>query len=298
MLMPEQRRLSLAGVPTVIHPPRSREGGEPVLVLWHGFGPPGSAQALAELLPLDDVPAWKIYPALPLLGERLAAGGADEIMRRQLDDYLLQLLLPIVEQAVGELPALVDELRRDHGAGDSSGIGLLGFSAGAVAVIHALLDGSMPVRTAVLVGAPPDLDRAVANFERAMRAHADDLRARYPWFRADMLRYSWSEASRAARSRLALGSRAGELATRNPPPALLVVHAERDEMYPVAELRSLGATVSAAYGPQRSADRVSVQTFAHLAHHLTPTTSGAGEERDLVDVRAAISAWCRRHLME
>src|SRR5262245_48723545 len=49
----------LAGVPAVLRIPRKVT--RPPIVLWHGFGPPASEQALMDALPLDDVPAVKVY---------------------------------------------------------------------------------------------------------------------------------------------------------------------------------------------------------------------------------------------
>ncbi len=43
------------------------------IVLWHGFGPPASEQALMEALPLDEVPAVKVYLGLPMFGSRAPA---------------------------------------------------------------------------------------------------------------------------------------------------------------------------------------------------------------------------------
>src|SRR6185437_16019048 len=45
----------LAGVPARIRVPA--HVSMPPIVLWHGFGPPASEDALESVLPLDDVPA-------------------------------------------------------------------------------------------------------------------------------------------------------------------------------------------------------------------------------------------------
>lgn len=45
----------LAGVPVIIHIPDKVLA--PPIILWHGFGPPASEQALMQMFPLDDVPA-------------------------------------------------------------------------------------------------------------------------------------------------------------------------------------------------------------------------------------------------
>jgi hypothetical protein len=50
--------VDLAGVPAIIRVP-TRVAAPPI-VLWHGFGPPASEEALMALLPMDDVPAVKV----------------------------------------------------------------------------------------------------------------------------------------------------------------------------------------------------------------------------------------------
>lgn len=293
--MTENQKVTLAGVPALIRSPKTDIENAPLIVLWHGYGPPSSEQALAELLPLDDVPAWKVYPALPMFGERLPEGGMDEIMRRQMSDYVLDLLLPTAEQAVTELPQVIAEVERQFGA-DISSIGLFGFSAGAATVTHALLDGSVKVRAAVLAGAPSSLDMAVSTFERGSQLYADYLRENYDWFKDEMLTYSWSDISKAARSRFDLGGRVSEL-LMDIPPAVLLTHGEQDEMYPVAEIRALGDTLHAAYETNGIAERTDVQTFPHIAHHLNPTAAAETEiEAELSAFRELVSAWYQQHL--
>src|SRR5690348_6637870 len=74
----------LAGVPAILRIPARTQ--KPPIVLWHGFGPPASEQALMQALPLDDVPAVKVYLGLPLFGQRAPAAGMDELARRQKED--------------------------------------------------------------------------------------------------------------------------------------------------------------------------------------------------------------------
>ena len=289
---------TFAGVPAIVRPPPSDSDGAPVVVLWHGFGPPESKQALADLLPLDDVSAWKVYPDLPLFGDRLPEGGIDDLTHRQLTDYVLDLLLPIAEQATAELPRLVGEVERRYGADASAGLGLFGFSGGAATAIHALLDGAFPPRAVVLAGAPPSLSVAVANVERGMRAEADRLRASYDWFEDRMLTYEWTEASEAARSRFDLSGRASEVAAADPPPAVLLLHGQKDEMFAVDEMEAVGTTLRAAYRDSGTPERTEVRTFPHLMHHLDPeAASGTDAERDLADLREAVAGWYNRHLL-
>ena len=105
--MPNTEYLTLAGVPVILRPPTKQIAEAPLIILWHGFGLPNSEEMLAEILPLETVSAWKAYLGLPLFGQRLPEGGIEEIMRRQVDDYVQKLLLPIAEQAMSELPEVV-----------------------------------------------------------------------------------------------------------------------------------------------------------------------------------------------
>jgi len=68
-------------------------------------------------------------PGLPFLAT--ARSGIDEIARRQTEDYVLQLLLPTIEQAVSELPDVIEALRSFNM--QTSRNGLFGFSAGGAA---------------------------------------------------------------------------------------------------------------------------------------------------------------------
>ena len=48
---------TLDGVPALLRVPKTIT--QPPIVLWHGFGPPASEQALDMTLLLDDVPAYR-----------------------------------------------------------------------------------------------------------------------------------------------------------------------------------------------------------------------------------------------
>src|SRR5262245_51678238 len=65
----------LAAVPVLMRAPAKVT--QPPILLWHGFGPPASERALMEALPLDDVPAIKIYLGLPQFGAREAPDGRE-----------------------------------------------------------------------------------------------------------------------------------------------------------------------------------------------------------------------------
>ncbi|HEY9833682.1 MAG TPA: hypothetical protein V6D26_24235, partial [Stenomitos sp.] len=151
-MMSSLESLELAGVPVLVRPPANPSLSAPLIVLWHGAGIPGSEEMLAELLPLEEMQAWKAYLGLPLFGKRLPVGGTDEMRRRQLKDYVLQALLPTVEQAMQELPDVVRALQARFSIDDREGIGLFGFSVGGIAALLTLLESPLPITTAVLAG--------------------------------------------------------------------------------------------------------------------------------------------------
>jgi hypothetical protein len=101
---------ALAGVPAILRVPATVK--KPPIVLWHGLGPPASESDLMKDLPLDNVPAVKVYLGLPLFGARAPAAGTQSLAQRQAQDYALQIFEPVVVGAARELPAVLDELRR------------------------------------------------------------------------------------------------------------------------------------------------------------------------------------------
>ena len=107
----------------------ARRPDAPLVVLYHGFGAPGSIQAMAEAFPLSGLSAHLAYVGLPLFGERLPAGGVEEIVARQSRDYLRELLMPVIDQAVDELPAVVAAVT-ERAEATPRAVALLGFSAG------------------------------------------------------------------------------------------------------------------------------------------------------------------------
>src|SRR5690348_17642777 len=151
----QTRRTTLAGVPAILRIPRTVT--KPPIVLWHGLGPPASEADLMEDLPLDDVPAVKVYLGLPLFGARAPTAESDSLMQRQAQDYALRIFDPVVVGAARELPAVLAELRKQGCLRRGDAIGLFGFSAGGTAVLITLLDQKAPVRVAVTVNAPTGL---------------------------------------------------------------------------------------------------------------------------------------------
>jgi hypothetical protein len=116
---------TLGDTPALVRIP-ARVSQAPI-ILWHGFGAPASERALMEALPLDEVPAVKVYLGLPMFGSRQLTGGMAELGRRQSEDLATLVFEPIVLGAAKELPAVVRALERNRCIERGGHIGLFGF---------------------------------------------------------------------------------------------------------------------------------------------------------------------------
>jgi predicted esterase len=287
--------LELAGVPVLVRPPANPSLSAPLIVLWHGAGIPGSEENLAETLPLEEVQAWKAYLGLPLFGKRLPAGGTDEIMQRQLEDYLLRALLPTIEPAMQELPNVVRALQSRFSINDKEGIGLFGFSVGGLTALLTLVESSLPITVAVLAGVTKDLTVAVDNYERIVQGAYPTLKEQYPWVEEH---YRWTEESEVAKQRLDFVSRASEITQRQPLPAVLFVHGSQDEIFPVSTVEELYATLAPYYERTNQVKRLSIQTFENLKHNidLEAAKNSPDMQQDIAELQRIVAEWFSQHL--
>ena len=291
--------LEIAGVPIVLRPPTDSGSTAPLIMLWHGFGIPNSEEMLAEVLPLETVSAWKAYLGLPLFGKRLPAGGMEEIMRRQIDDYVLQLLLPAIEPAMQELPNVVHALQAKLEIRDRSGVGLFGFSAGGMGALLTLLESSLPIKAAALFGVTKDLTSAVDAYERTMQQYYPSLKEQFPWIEENQLSYHWSKAAIVARQRLDFVARASEMVQRHPVPAILFVHGVQDNVYPLSEVEKLHAALVTQYQELNQSACLSLHAFKHLGHQLDleAAQSSFDIQKDLTNLQQVIATWFSQHLL-
>lgn len=293
--MSTKELLELAGVPIVVRPPTNSSLPAPLIILWHGFGIPNSEEMLAETLPLEGVQAWKAYLGLPLFGLRLPPGGIEEIMRRQLEDYVMQLLLPVIEQAMQELPNVVQALQARFDINEQAGIGLFGFSAGGLAALLTLAESNLPITTVVLAGVTKDLVSAVDTYERATKQYYLTLKEQFPWLEE---RYHWTEASVAAKQRLNFVARAASIAQRKPMPAILFVHAVQDEAYAVSDIKKLYAALAPYYEQANRTEQLSIKIFEHLKHHLDleAAKNSLNMQQDITKLQQVVATWFSQHL--
>jgi len=245
---------------------------KPPIVLWHGFGPPASEQALMEALPLDDVPAVKVYLGLPLFGSRGPAGGAKELARRQQQDLATLVFEPAVMGAAKELPAVVRALEEHDCLKSGERIGLFGFSAGGAAVLYALAERDVRIGAAVTLNASTGLSASVKAYERATKSS-----------------YTWTAAARELAQRSDAAGRAKDIVKGHPPPALLIIHGNDDAMLTPEVASTLHDALVPAYREALAAESLQLLRVPGLAHDWTkPGTLEA--------LRGSIAAWFHTYL--
>jgi pimeloyl-ACP methyl ester carboxylesterase len=248
-----------AGVPYVLEPPVTPRPDAPVVVAWHLFDPPRTETAMAAALPLAGLDAWRLYLGLPLTGVRTPKGGMEAL---GLQDVVLKVFAPVVDQAAAELPAVLGALGDRLGAGP---LALLGGSAGSLVAQQVATE--RPVAALALVS-------PVAQLRPVIEANG----------RAYGFTYPWSAGSDAVAARLDFVARAGELTA----PTLLVVGAEDD----AEGVREPAARLHAALPGSR------LETIPGLRHALAeePGTDAAPQTPHAATVDHLVTTWFSRHL--
>jgi predicted esterase len=263
-------RATLAGVPAILRIPNSVK--KPPVLLWHGLGPPGSERELADALPLDDVPAVKVYLGLPLLGFRAPSKEEESLAQRQAQDYALRIFEPIVVGAAHELPAVLDELKHLHCLRSNQRVGLFGFSAGGAAALAALADPRAPIGAAVVVNAPTSLNVAVDGFEHATQQS-----------------YAWSDASRQLAEQTNSKEHAAEIASGRPPRALLLFQGADDAVIAPDGAVSLEEALRPYYRQSGSERRLKIIVAPGVSHAWADPAT-------LVQVRSTVADWFNQNL--
>ena len=290
--MPGLESLEIAGVPLLLRPPVKRDRQTPLIMFWHGFASPKGEADIAEAFPLEQVDAWKAYLGLPLFGQRSV--GDEELMRRLTEDYVLQLLLPVVEQAVQELPKVIEELRSRCDLDSHSPLGLFGFSAGGLAALLTLAGDQFTIQAVVLVGVTKDLSAVVAGYEQFTQASYETLKQQYPELKSE---YVWSEESEAARTRLDFLAHSKGIAQREPLPAILFVHGAQDEIFNLENIATLYNALKTEYQQINHPERVSLRIFHHLRHAIDLASNSLPEQQaEIVEMESVIADWLKQYL--
>ena len=269
-----------AGVPYVALPPGGRHDDRqpaPLIIAWHLNDPPRSAAAMASALPLAAVAAWRVYLDLPMHGRRQLPGGLSDFMRLGYQDAVLKAFEPQVTQAVAEFAAVLAELRARL-AVTAGPIGVVGASIGALPAQLVMAAGAAQVSVAALISPVIQLAEVVAANERRFGVS-----------------YPWSETSRAVAARFDFVSRAGEIATHDPQPAiLLVTGAEDDPAFPLQAQR-LQSELGRRY---RDPKRVAVMSIPGMKHAFAaePGIEPAPQTAEAKLVDAAVTDWFSRYL--
>lgn len=254
----------LAGVPAIVRVPTHVSA--PPIILWHGFGPPASEAALEAVLPLDDVPAVKVYLGLPMFGRR-APKDRGLLARRQRQNLATGVFEPVVMGAARELPRVVDALRSRGCLRPGQAIGLFGFSAGGAAVLYALAEHRVPVQAAVLLNPSTGLSASVAAYEHAT-GNA----------------FTWTPQTRALARQSDATGRADDIARGAP--ALLIVQGAHDGVLDANDARALQHALAPYYvGP--AAARLRLDVVDGLPHTIDKPV-------DIARVRVPVDAWFAR----
>ena len=260
----------LAGVPAILRVPKVIN--KPPIILWHGFGPPADERELMAALPLDDVPAVKVYLGLPLFGARSPAGGTGELVRRQTRDFASLIFEPVVMGAAGELPAVLNALQSRHCMAAGAKVGLFGFSAGGAAALVALAQRAANVGAAVTLNASTGLSASIAALERATKRP-----------------YAWTAHSRLLAKRSDAVLHSSEIAAGSPPVALLLIHGADDQTVSPSATVNLYDALHPYYRRELAQSRLRLKVVPGLSHSWGTAGTDPQLERE-------VAGWFNRFL--
>jgi len=264
----EVHRTTLAGVPAIVRVPK--HVSRPPIVLWHGFGPPASEAAMMAALPLDEVPAVKVYLGLPMFGARALPGGMKELAQRQGQDLGLQVFKPVVVGAGDELPHVAHALEEQGCLRPQEAIGLVGFSAGGAAALYAMSRHASTVNAAVFINPSTGLTASVQAFEQATGRT-----------------YAWSPASRELAKQTDAVDHVDQIAGGTPPPALLFLQGADDSVIDSHALDELDERLKPLY--RDHAQRLQFSRLSGVSHQW------ASDPQGLASVRQAVATWFNNH---
>jgi hypothetical protein len=251
--------------------------------MYHGFGPPGSPEALAKAVP-PIAGAISFYPWLPLFGPRMGAGGTDDLVQRQTDDYVGRLLFPVMAQAAAELPKVVAEVSALYHLSNRPPIVIFGFSAGGAAALLSLTEsGGVRPRGVIVMNAPLSISQAVDGYERQLGRP-----------------YSWTQAARQAAIRYDVGAHASQIARRHRGTAFLFVQSDHDAGYSSASASSVAVHLKAAasrYTPEPDIGAIVVPDSDHYVLDSSRPKDLQGRAAE-VTARTLVSDWITRHALD
>jgi predicted esterase len=271
--------ISIGDIPVVISKPASITSATRLVVLFHGFGPPGDPEHLAEAIPLDDTSFFGVYVNMPMVAKRLPAGGIDELRRVQLDDFVNGLYFRSISGAAHELSTIVRFVEKNYGLNSSRGIGLFGFSAGGSAALLSLTQSDVPISCVVVVNAPLSVRQNVIVWERELKR-----------------KFAWDEKSDQAAATFDVLAHANDIAHRKPRSAILFLQGDQDEHLATQPVQEAGAALQKSYGADQS--KIDVRILPGVSHNFAPVAKDDSGQRisDGALIRDASIAWLEKWL--
>jgi pimeloyl-ACP methyl ester carboxylesterase len=257
-----------AGVPfTALPPAGPLTGPVPLVIAWHLLDAPCTDAAFAAALPLNDLPAWRVYLGLPMCGRRSAPNGQQAIVELAREDIVLRYIENLVRTAAGEFPAALAELRARFDIADGP-IAVVGGSMGGAVASLVLAEGPVPIRAAALINAAIRASSVAEVVEQGMG-----------------IPYTWTDAARQAADRLDFVARAEDIAAGGA--SVLVVSGELDH----PPLRADAIDLAAALGTE-------LLSVPGLDHPLAerPGVEPAPQIPNAKLVDRAVTLWFERHL--
>jgi len=273
---------SVGEVPVLISRPGVVNRNTRLVVLYHGFGPPQNPRALAEVLRLEEMNAILAFVNLPMVADRMPAGGRDELLRVQKEDFVNGFFFRSISGATAELQQIVKELTATYHLDADKGIGLFGFSAGGAAALLALLESDVPITAAVIVNAPMSVTQNVENWQRTLKRQ-----------------FEWDDASRKAASRYDVELNADKIAGRKILPALLMVQGDADKQLGIEPARRAFEALKNRYVGRGEAERIEVEVIHGLAHNFGPGSGKTGSAQASMDleIEHKTKNWFERFLL-
>jgi predicted esterase len=274
---------SVGGVPILISRPRVVNPNTRLVLFYHGFGPPQNPRALAEALRLKEMDAILAFVNLPMVADRMPAGGKDELLRVQKEDFVNGFFFRSISGATAELQQIVKELNATYHLDADKGIGLFGFSAGGAAALLALLESNVPITAAVIVNAPMSVTQNVENWQRALQR-----------------KFEWDDASRKAASRYDVELQANKIAERKILTALLIVQGDADKQLGIEPARRAFEALKQRYVGRGEAERIQFEVIHGLAHNFGPGSDATGSAQASIDleIEQKTKHWFERFLCQ
>ena len=239
-------------VPMLISRPTKPNPRPRLALFYHGFGQPDSPEDLAKALPLSGANIIGAYVTLPLMAQRKPPGGEEEIQRLQLHDFVNGLYFRSIAGAVAEMPAIVRYLESTYHLDPKMGIDLFGFSAGGSAVLLALTETTLPIRSVAVLNAPLSVRQNVQSWERVLHRP-----------------FNWDDSSQQAAERFDVERHAEAIAQRRPHTAILIIQSDSDPLLGVRPAQQAYRALQSAYRPFGMADWVALEVEHSLPHNLT-----------------------------